>query len=63
MTKKYQHPRGLADPFGEASTKADNGLEELVKLIARISAEKDYNEVLDSSNPGYTTGKKKDRTP
>jgi hypothetical protein len=55
---EYQK-RGLAEPFGDASTSTPDGLTEFVKLLARIAADKDYNELLETSKPPYNGPKQK----
>lgn len=63
MDKKSNHQGGLAKPFGDAAAPADNELHELVKLMARIAADKDYKEVLEKSKTEYTACQKKGRNP
>jgi hypothetical protein len=53
------HKRGLAEPFGDASTSTPDGLTEFLKLLARIAADKDYNELLEKSKTSYNGPKQK----
>ncbi|MDJ0825092.1 MAG: hypothetical protein QNJ16_06260 [Rhodobacter sp.] len=50
---------GLAEPFGGAAAPQNGELRELVKLLARIAAEKDYNELLETSKTSYDGPEKK----
>jgi hypothetical protein len=55
---EYQK-RGIAKPFGDAATSPNDGLTEFVKLLARIAADKDYNELLETSKTSYNGPKQK----
>lgn len=57
--KGKDHNMGLKDPFSDASAPDTDNLLELVKLLARIAADNDYNELLGESKPSYTGPKKK----
>ena len=60
MKKTKIHRGGLAEPFDEAASPASNELRELVRLMARIAADKDYNTLLEMSNPDFTPRQKKE---
>lgn len=59
MKKTKNYRGGLAEPFGKAASPTTNELRELVRLMARIAADKDYNKLLEMSNPDYTPRQKK----
>ena len=53
------HQKGLKDPFGDASNPEKDNLLELVRLLARIAADNDYNKLLDESKSSYNGPKEK----
>lgn len=54
MKRNAKHCKGgLSKPFADVSTTPRDELKELVKLLARISADKDYNELLETSKSSY----------
>lgn len=57
--KGKDYTSGLKDPFCDASAPDTDNLLELVKLLARIAADNDYNELLGESKSSYTGPKKK----
>lgn len=60
MSRKSKHQKGRASkPFAEASQFTPNAITELVKHLARISAENDYKKLTETSNVPYDTRNEK----
>nr|WP_323782649.1 hypothetical protein [Amylibacter sp.] len=58
--EKFESQKGaVTQPFAVSSNPPKDALHELVKHLARISAEKDMNSVSRKSNKGYTEKKQK----
>ena len=57
--QRRRSPKGLKDPFGDASNPEKDNLLELVRLLARIAADNDYNKLLDESKSSYNGPKEK----
>lgn len=58
--EEFKSQKGsVTQPFAVSSDPPKNALHELVKHIARISAEKDLNSISQKSNKGYTEKKQK----
>jgi len=57
--KGDHHEKGLKNPFGDASNPEKDNLLELVRLLARIAADNDYNELLEESKSSYNGPKQK----
>lgn len=54
MNRKSKHQKGRASkPFAEASQFTPNAITELVRHLARISAENDYKKLTETSNVSY----------
>jgi hypothetical protein len=54
--------RSVTQPFAVSSLPPKDALHQLVKHLARISAEKDMNSISQKSNTGYTEDKQKGPT-
>lgn len=60
MKRKSKHQKGRASkPFAEASRFTPNAIEDLVRHLARISAENDYKNLTETSNVSYDTPNEK----